>query len=374
MNWLEKISQAADKVATVVEQAASKTVKTYQEKGFEGIVEKTGEVLAKTGRKVDEVTGVATEKTTEYLKQIGEANKEIKKGVEDTVGKDGLKAKIAAGLAVTANTTQTMVDDLTVVGKRTYQRLAENESVQAAISNLTKSFNEIVNTPEEEHKLSKENIAQLDSIPLDVVLNNIISATSEGNNKWIDNQGNKITIFSNSWYVPSKNIGSKNAISLTAYYLATASQMDFNNEEHRLALEENAIKVLTSYLHPVAEVDVKVDVKVEDKVKADLKDSKVVPKLENEKVVKAPRVKKVSKTTSDNLADTQSSFAEIKKPVIKKEAVKRVLAKNSKANEDTKVVSTKASKPVTKKVTTSKIKKVEEVVVNAPVKRTRKPV
>lgn len=223
-NWFDKLSKIAEQVVSVVEDTTAKTVKTYQEQGFNGIVEKTSTILDKTGDKLEKVGAVAAEKTQGYLKTLGEANKEVMSDVENNVGKGTTTAKIAGGLAATAYTAQTLALDLASVTKNAYQKFAQTQNQSSA----TQSMESLVA-----------------GISLEDVLEKIIDA-KKVDNKWVTKNGTTYIVFEDSWYCPHTQIGDKNGITLTAYHLASITKLDYNNAVEHKELIKAAYDVLAT--------------------------------------------------------------------------------------------------------------------------------
>jgi hypothetical protein len=237
-NWFDKITKATDKMVTAVEQATSKTIKTYQEQGFDGLIDKTNDILNKTSDGIEKATIHAADKTQDYFKNISEVNKNIMDEVETNVGKGTLSAKIAKGFAVTANTTQIIADDLTEITKRLYKNIIEeSQNIDNPTStNSTQNTNNPATTQE------------LDAISLNFTLSKIIGATQDEEFKWHDATNTTYLTLENSWYEPTSRIGGKNSISLLTFYLSKLSDMDYHNSQYHTELQNKAINILESYL------------------------------------------------------------------------------------------------------------------------------
>lgn len=227
-SWFDKISKATETAFNSVNEAVNNTVKTYNEKGFEGVREKTSEILSKTGEEISKKANQVSEKSQEYLKNVNDSNKEIIKEVNEN-GENNLKSKIVKGLAVTANTTQIVVDDLTQVTNRFYDNLMKKYGSDLKNENTIPSSESI-----------------LDQTDLVFVLKNILQGTEVSHQVWLVNNL-KYKLYNHTWFNQDKLVGDNNAISLLMFHFAHLAEMDLNNPQHQIKLKESAIKLLSEY-------------------------------------------------------------------------------------------------------------------------------
>lgn len=112
MKFLDKLSKLAGNVVNNIEDSASTISKTYQEKGFKGLVDKTNEGLE-----------VLTQNSKNYVNKISESNKKILKNNKPNSFED----KLAAATSIVVNTTQTIVEDVVKATKTTVDIVNENQ-------------------------------------------------------------------------------------------------------------------------------------------------------------------------------------------------------------------------------------------------------
>lgn len=329
-SWLDKITKVADRAVNAVTEAANNTVKTYQEKGLDGIVDKTGEILVKTGETVTKAAEVAADKTQSYLKDIGQTNKELMNEVEENVGKGTIGGKIAGGLAATANTTQTMAEDLVNLTKRTYQNLVEQDGNKIdVVGNLDGVNREVVKPANE---TVDQRFQRLNAMPLEEVLS-IIKADKRENGKWVDVTGTTFLIHKDSWFSPNNSIGGKNAVSLMNYHLSKVTNLDYHNSAVYKELTHETLNILDSYTLSASVQPAPTPV---------------------EKAIKEQEVKGVK------IEEQDGSVKKTRKPV----------AKKSTAVANSKEVEAKDAKPATKKTATSKTKSSDKTTGKTEVKTT----
>lgn len=216
--WFDKISKVKEKVGTTLNDTVSTLTKNYKEKGIGGISEKTDEIFSKV-----------SERTQDYLKNISETNKEIMTEVEEKVKENNpnnpINSRIAGILAATVNTTQTIGEDLVVVGKKAFKNIADeiksNENVEQK--------NDIV--------------VKLNDVPLETVFKTIFKAVSQENNLWLDlTTKQEYLVRDNEWWAKGTQYGGKGAVSLLAYHLSILANRDYY--EYNKELEFEAIGVL----------------------------------------------------------------------------------------------------------------------------------
>ena len=319
-SWLDKITKVADRAVNAVTEAANNTVKTYQEKGLDGIVDKTGELLVKTGETVTKAAEVAADKTQSYFKDIGQTNKELMNEVEENVGKGTIGGKIAGGLAATANTTQTMAEDLVNLTKRTYQNLVDQDGNKIDVVGNLDGVNRDVAKPTKE--TVDQRFQRLNAMPLEEVLS-IIKADKRENGKWVDVTGTTFLIHKDSWFSPNNSIGGKNAVSLMNYHLSKVTNLDYHNSAIYKELTHETLNILDSYtlnasVQPVA-----------TQAEKDIKEQEVkgVKVDEQEGVVKKSRKPAVKK--AETKAEVKDVKPATKKAVASKDKTTTKVAKKS---------------------------------------------
>lgn len=362
-SWLDKITKVADRAVNAVTEAANNTVKTYQEKGLDGIVDKTGEILVKTGETVTKAAEVAADKTQSYFKDIGQTNKELMNEVEENVGKGTIGGKIAGGLAATANTTQTMAEDLVNLTKRTYQNLVDQDGNKIDVVGNLDGVNRDVAKPTKE--TVDQRFQRLNAMPLEEVLS-IIKADKRENGKWVDVTGTTFLIHKDSWFSPNNSIGGKNAVSLMNYHLSKVTNLDYHNSAIYKELTHETLNILDSYtlnasVQPVA-----------TQAEKDIKEQEVkgVKVDEQEGVVKKSRKPAVKK--AETKAEVKDVKPATKKAVASKDKTTTKVAKKSTPKVEELAVNNAEPKPVAKKRVTKKVETKQENEVTTTTKR-RKP-
>ena len=138
MGFFDKITKIAERAADAVVKTSDKIAQTYQEQGFDGIVNKTTDSLNK-----------ATQGTQSYFKNISQENKKIMESIPE---KD-LEGTIAKMAAVVINTTETLAKDAAKATMETVDNVSKN--IQNIIEEQKVSEQtdiSTVNTPKEETK------------------------------------------------------------------------------------------------------------------------------------------------------------------------------------------------------------------------------
>ena len=288
--WLEKLNKASSKIGDAIDKATTNTVKTYQEKGLDGIAAKTGEIFAQ-----------ATDKTQDYLRDLKNSNSNVLKEVDESVEEGGITKILAKGVAATVHTTQVLVDDVTNVTKKTYKDLTTDNPKD--IVGDTSSLNIKIETPQAESVDPR--FAFLDAISLEKTLTFIGAREEALKNKWKDNQtGLVFMILNDRWYSPTVNKGGQGSVSLMSYHLATLKDLDYDTPIVKKAVTRESLYILESILQePEAEV-------VSTKAPARKKAQKVAEVNEGvlaEKPVRKTSRKKVIAPVEEKVVATKST-------------------------------------------------------------------
>lgn len=298
--WFEKFSEVADKVVNVVAEVTQQTVKTYQEKGMDGIVDSTSKILSKTTSKVEEVSHVVNDKTQEYIKNLNTSNKDIIKEVKKNLGDDTISSKIASGLAATVNTTQTMVEDLTDVTKRAYHNFLDGSGKNS------------------KYISPKERLAILNATPLEFVLEHIIKAEKKSDNNWKGPNNTDYLILKDAWYHPDTQSSGKSAVSFLSFHLAQEINIKPTAEENKEFIKQ-ACDILQSYQ---VQINVQSTSKpsVEDNHNISSKKEAINDKAKNPKIIdKSSSLKKTSSRKPPlQSKDTSLNEHKLETPIVEK--------------------------------------------------------
>ena len=107
MNFLDKLTKAAEDVAQKVEKVSKAATDIYKKEGVDGLLNQADKALDKVGEKATKIG----EKTTEYIKEVQKKNKVVIEEVNKKTT-DDLEAKINVGVAATVNTVNVVTEDL----------------------------------------------------------------------------------------------------------------------------------------------------------------------------------------------------------------------------------------------------------------------
>lgn len=241
MSFLDKLNKATDKITKKIEDTKDSIVKTYQEKGLEGILDKTDAQIERVGK----VVVKAAEKTVDYAKEVGESTNEVvKEAKKETEGKDKLSAIITTGVAATLAATNKITSDLTDVTKKAYSKLIQDENLVETVKTTNEPI--IVEKEKAENMDLAKRILKADLMDITVVLKWIGAKEVVGDkSKYVDDKNNTIMIANNAWFCPEKNLSGKGSTSLMAFHLTHFTELKYENPEHKKLLMEEAVNILS---------------------------------------------------------------------------------------------------------------------------------
>lgn len=295
-NWLDKITQAANRVADAAQEATSSTIDKYKKDGLDGILKSTQDVVSK-----------GLDNTQAYLKDIGTSAKQTMKESEKNVGEGTLSGKIASGISAVIHTTKIVSEDLTNASQKLLNNLTRDENAIDKVGNLDGVGRKVDNG---EDKAARE--AKLDSIALETVLRDVIKARQVQDTEWITEQNRRISVMGLSWFDNQSRQGDKGAISLLEFHLAQMLELDYQQYRNKQGeLRREAIKILEQMQDEKRQV-----------ARAENEGMTVTPTTTSRKSSASAKVRVPTKVTQ-----TQDVEKEAKKPVAKKVAKKTTVNK-----------------------------------------------
>lgn len=351
MGIFDKITKLAEKAAEAVVKTSDKINKTYQEDGFDGLVNKTANTFTKAGQK-----------TQDYLNNLGEKNKQILDSIPD---KD-LEGTLAKATAVVINTTQTIVKDAATLTKNTVESVSKNID-QTLNETSQKNVTEKSESPVESTKkttstkkqlfLNEGEIAELDCMPIILLVKELGAKTN------IDGEKNKFSIDGanfvtndQKWYDFNNNKGGSGAISFMNHYIRCQNDLvDNTSVEVNKEILHSSLDILSN-IHKMKEYNETLSVWIKEE-NAKNKNVQSVKSDDNVEPVKTKRIRKPSVKATETNSVTEEIVKTPKKVV--KKTVKEPL-----------VVATKEQ--VLPKATKKVVKKAVEETFATPVK-SRKP-
>ena len=241
MGFFDKITKIAERAADAVVKTSDKIAQTYQEQGFDGIVNKTTDSLNK-----------ATQGTQSYFKNISQENKKIMESIPE---KD-LEGTIAKMAAVVINTTETLAKDAAKATMETVDNVSKN--IQNIIEEQKVSEQtdiSTVNTPKEETKqttikardlfLNQGEIAELDCMPIELFMKHLGAECNIDNNKFkLD--GYTISTSNQKWFDWNNQKGGIGAITLVSHYVRIKNNLlDNINKEISKEVYHSSLEVLS---------------------------------------------------------------------------------------------------------------------------------
>lgn len=317
MNFLDKLSKLAESVVTNIEDSASSINKTYQEKGFKGLVDKTNESLDSLAQN-----------SQSYVNKISESNKEILKNNKSSSFED----KLAAAASVVVNTTQTIVDDVVKVTKSTVENISKETETsdikKTSEESIDKNVQDIISKGKKSNRvylqdiLSDAEIISLDCTPLSIIIEELGGVQDKRiPGKW-QLQDYSIIVTNKKWYNFTTGIGNDGALTflkaaLNDFKTIDNDDVNFNNKQTDMALsnlqgtqnEPDYQTKVSAWIKQQIEFDtVRSSVRVTQAQKEDLAEAlaetspkrvrkskvEVTPVEEPEVVAKTPRKRKLN--------------------------------------------------------------------------------
>lgn len=302
MSFLDKLNNLAENSISAIEKSAKNISSKFEEKGVTGILDDTTDSLIKAGNN-----------TKNYFTSIVDDGKKITESIPE---KD-LESSLAKITAVVMHTSEKVGTDFVNVSSKFIQSISKNfeESTKPSVKSK-KLF------------LSDGQIAELDCMPIELVIKNFNSKSLEHEHTYTinlssDEDDSSVFLFvtKNQKWVDlnsgEKGIGS---ISFISHYLSLVS--DIKNKED-LTIKEELTNSSHNLLSKISELD---DYKVNlkkwiqiEKAKAILNTPDVVPTKEEPTVKKTRTVKPKVKVSEESTS--------IKKPVRKAKTVTKTVVK-----------------------------------------------